>query len=87
MNETVLDDGGWHAVTIGVFLQLLVDAGRDPAVMFRVLEDGASDERGNFTRRIDMIMLPDGYVRSGIESTGADVHEVLARLMEAGLVR
>ena len=84
---TLYDDGNWHAVSMGVFLQLLVDAGQDPAVAFRVTGDSNLDVDGQFTRRMEIVVLPNGYVMQGIQAAGADVHTVLGLLIERGLVR
>ena len=84
---TQLDDGKWHAVTMGVFVQLLIDAGMDPAVVFRVLSDGEPDDDGQFVRNIQVMLLPDGYIVPAIRKTGADVHDVLRQFIEKGLMR
>jgi len=80
------DDGNWYAVTLGFFISLLVDAGQDPAVMFRVILDSPSDEKGTFVRRLNIIMLPDGYVAEAVKQCKG-VHKVLKALLEKGVVR
>ena len=80
------DDGNCYAMTLGHFIGLLVDAGPDPAVCFRVVADSQPDEEGKFVRRIEVLMLPDGYVReAALECHG--VHKTLKMLLEAGAVK
>lgn len=78
-------DGNWHACTLGHFIGLLVDAGHDPAVAFRVIEDGPSDEDGKFVRTVEVVMYPDGYVGEGCLGCHS-VHKVLRALLEAGVI-
>ena len=86
--EVRYDDGNWYGVTLGHFISLLVDAGQDPAVAFRVIEDGERDEAGQFTRRIEMILIPDGRVRDELQAMGVErIHKTLAALVEKGVVR
>ena len=80
------DDGNWYAVTLGFFIGLLVDAGQDPAVMFRVVDDSPPDEKGTFVRTLNVIMLPDGYVAEAAKRCKG-VHKVLKALLEKGVVR
>ena len=58
-DEHGYDDGHWYASTLGHFIGLLVDAGRDPAVCFRVVADSEPDQDGQFVRRIDLLNLPE----------------------------
>ncbi|MBC8508876.1 MAG: hypothetical protein H8D34_28810 [Chloroflexi bacterium] len=84
---TRYDDGNWYASTLGHFIGLLVDAGQDPAVCFRVIEDYEADSEGRFSRKIEMILIPNGHVGRIIVSTETKrVHKVLAKLMEKGIV-
>ena len=86
MNEHNYDDGHWYASTLGHFIGLLVDAGQDPAVCFRVVADSEPDNEGKFIRRVDVIMLPDGYVGEGILGCRG-VHKTLRALLEAEVVK
>ena len=80
------DDGNWYAVTLGFFIGLLVDAGQDPAVMFRVVDDSPPDEKGTFVRTLKVIMLPDGYVAEGARKCKG-IHKTLIALLEKGIVK
>jgi len=80
------DDGHWYASTLGHFISLLVDAGQNPAVCFRVVDDSESDADGKFVRHIELLMLPDGYVAEGVDGCHG-VHKTLMHLLEAGVVR
>ena len=84
-DEAKYDDGNWYAVTLGHFIGLLVDAGQDPAVRFRVVEDTKPDENGKFLRRIEFVLLPDGYVTDGAKRSSR-VHKTLKALLEAGVI-
>ena len=79
-------DGNWHACTLGHFIGLLVDAGHDPAVKFRVVHDTRPDEKGKFIRTIEVVLVPDGYVGEAISNCHT-VHKTLAALLEAGVVK
>ena len=86
--ETAYDDGQIYAVTLGHFVGLLVDAGQDPAVIFRVIEDGPSDKNGAFVRKIELIMVPNGHVEQEIVRQRADrIHKTLKALLDAGVVK
>jgi len=90
MSDATIDytDGEWYGATMGHFIGLLVDAGLDPAVMFRVVEDSEPDKSGRFVRRLEVIMLPNGYVEWGLMAKGIDrVHKTLAALMAGGVVK
>ena len=83
---TAMDDGNWYAITTGTFLQLLVDTGNDPAIIFRVLEDTRVDEK-SFTRRLEIVSVPNGAVVDTIN--GMDVKatsNVLNKFIEEGLI-
>jgi len=58
---TRYNDGNWYASTLGHFISLLVDAGHDPAVLFRVVEDEKPDEDGHFVRHLEVVMIPNGH--------------------------
>ena len=79
------DDGNWYASTLGHFIGLMVDAGQDAAVCFRVVEDSELDGDGQFIRRVEVLMLPNGYVADGILGCRG-VHKTLVALLEAGVV-
>ena len=80
------DDGKWHASTTGHFIGLLVDVGDDPAVTFRVVGKERPGEGYEIIQRLEVVMIPNGYVESVIRDTGADVHKTLVALIERGLV-
>ena len=85
--EAAYDDGQWYAVTIGHFIGLLVDAGHDPAVIFRVTHDGPPDENGAFVRELEIVIVPDGHVKTEVERLDCGhVHKILAELWRAGVV-
>jgi len=90
MTDTIVDctDGEWTGATLGFFISLLVDAGDDPAVIFRVAKDSEADESGQFIRDIEVMVLPNGYVGAALEKMGVErVHKTLAALIEAGIVK
>ena len=81
------DNGEWHAATLGHFVSLLIDAGADPAVLFRVTGDGPSDESGNFIRHLEIVMLPEEHIIEQCRAYGiTHTHKTLAALIEAGVV-
>lgn len=81
------DDDEWTACTLGFFVQLLIDIGHDPAIIFRVVEDFEPDESGAFIRRLEVLMVPDGQVKDAVYATGTDrIHETLLDLLKAGVV-
>jgi hypothetical protein len=84
-DEAKYDDGTWYTVTLGHFIGLLVDAGQDPAVSFRVVEDSQPDENGKFCRKMEIVLLPDGYVKAA--ASRGRTHSTLVALIEAGLVK
>ena len=84
-DEARYDDGNWYAVTLGHFIGLLVDAGQDPAVQFRVVKDTEPDKNGKFLRKIELVLLPDGYVLEGVKESYR-IHKTLKALLEAGLI-
>jgi len=80
-------DGQTYAVTLGHFIGLLVDAGQDPAVIFRVVYDAPPDETGQFVRKIEMVLVPDGHVIEEMKVQGVRrIHKVLRALLDAGEV-
>ena len=82
------DDGRWNVVTLGFFVRLLIDVGPDPVIKFRVLEDGPVDDNGKFTRRIELIQLPDGYVKSALDNDkDCRIDKTLVQLIKAGIVK
>jgi len=84
---TGFDNGEWHAVTLGSFICLLIDAGHDPAVCFRVVEDGPhNEETGSFTRRIECILVPDGMVKENAMLCKR-IGKTLQALIEGGVVK
>jgi len=83
------DDGRLYAVTLGRFIELMVDAGpNDPAVIFRVVSDTPPDENGLFARKIELHLIPNGQVKEMIERFEvAGVQYILKRLIENGLIK
>ena len=79
------DDGSFYVTTLGRFVGLLIDAGQDVAVRFRVVEEGERDEQGRYTRRMDCTLIPDGHVEESI-AVGDGVHKTLLDLLKAGVV-
>ena len=84
-------DGRWIATTMGQFIQILVDCGDDPAVIFRVEDDRPVDDN-SFIRKITLYSVPNGAVVQmcrDLHIVDSDVHGVykgLKMLIEAGLV-
>jgi len=85
-SETRFDDGFWYATTLGNFIGLLVDAGNDPAVMFRVVEDSKPDEDGTFIRKMELTLLPNGKVVDSI-SNCKGIQKTLLVLIDRGIVK
>lgn len=79
-------DGSWYAATLGEFIAILVDSGRDVAVTFHIVEDTEPDEEGNFERAYELVLHPNGYVADAIQGCRG-VHKTLRALLEAGVVR
>ena len=96
MEEETVDytDGRWIATTMGQFLQILVDSGQDPCIIFRVNEDTRVPDEGNlFVRELTVLSVPNKAVVNTMDSLGFyndgtphAVNKVLAKLLEAGLV-
>ena len=81
------DDGQWCASTLGHFVSLLIDAGTDDAVLFRVLGDGPSLESGAFARRWEIVVVPNGLVLAMVRQYGVDrVHKVLSAYLRQRLI-
>jgi hypothetical protein len=81
-------DGSWIAMTMGQFCQIIIDGGPTDAVLFRVVADRripGNDK--SFMRHMDLLLVPDGSIGEGIETTNAAVHKVLAGLLEKGLLK
>ena len=86
-------DGRWIATTTGQFIQILVDSGHDPCVIFRVDEDlRPYDDSRSFVRKMTVYSVPDGAVGDMCRVLGivdSDTHAVykgLRALLEAGVV-
>lgn len=80
-------DGRWIATTTGQFLQILVDSGHDPCIIFRVDEDryadGGHDDR--FVRKMTVYSVPNGLVIPVCKELGiigSDTHAVYKLLQE-----
>jgi hypothetical protein len=86
MNEEIdYTDGDWYLVPMGVFCQILIDSGRDPAVLFSVVKDEKPDAGGHFIRDLAVRVLPDGYI--GMAAKGAKgVHKVIQQMLEKGVI-
>ena len=81
------DDGRWYLLSMGTFIQCLVDSGRDPAVAVRVLEDEPPDENGSYVRRMEVVQIPDGHVREVYQRLPCVAAESLIReMVEQGVV-
>ena len=84
-------DGRWIATTMGQFIQILVDSGNDPAIIFRVEEDRPVSDK-SFVRKMTVYSVPNGAVISMckdlhiIDSDIHGVYKVLQQLIGAGLV-
>ena len=61
---------GWIFCTLGEYIEHIVDWGHDPAVAYRVIEDGESQEDGTFTRTVVTVFLPDGQILNAADSLG-----------------
>lgn len=85
-DEAKYDDGQFYTVTLGHFIGLLVDAGQDPAVCFRVIGDETPDENGKFIRRMELFLLPNGYVAE-FAQVSHGVHKTLKAFLDAGVVK
>jgi hypothetical protein len=79
-------DGKWYATTLGDFVGLLVDSGPGDAVCFRVSQDSEPDASGQFTRHIELVLLPNGHVAVNLLVCQA-VHKKLLALLKSGVVK
>lgn len=80
------DDGEWTLLSLGMLIQVMVDGG-DVAAFMRVLEDRRLSEK-KFSRRMEIILAPNGYVLEEAKRVGCDrVHKVIGALIEGGLVK
>jgi hypothetical protein len=87
-NGIEFDDGEWHAATLGHFIALLVDSGSDPAVLFRVVEDGPFLDSGSHARKWELVVIPNGLVLDVMREYNVDhAHKVLKAFLENGLVK
>jgi hypothetical protein len=81
------DDGRWYLISMGTFIQCLVDSGRDPAIAMRVLEDEPADENGAWVRRMEVVQIPDGHVLEVAERLDCVAAEsVIREMLESGVV-
>jgi hypothetical protein len=80
-----LDEGEWHACTMGEFVALLVDGG-DPAVLFRVTHDSEPNAHGSFLRDMEIVILPDGEIAKSLDGARS-VHTLLCKLLDAGVLK
>ena len=84
-------DGRWIATTMGNFIQILIDSGNDPAIIFRVEEDRSVSDK-SFIRKMTVYSVPNGAVVGTcealdiIDSDTHGVYKVLQELIAAGLV-
>jgi len=85
-------DGQWIATTMGQFIQILVDSGSDPCIIFRVDEDMPAEGTGGaFIRKMTIYSVPNGAVVNMLGvldmiEQGA-IYKVLRQMIQAGLVR
>lgn len=90
--ETDYTDGRWIATTMGQFLQILIDSGSDPCVIFCVDEDIDAGDDKSFIRKMTVYSVPNGSVVRMCQELGiidSDTHgiyKVLAEMIEGGLV-
>ena len=96
-------DGRWVATTMGHFIQILVDSGHDPAIIFRVEEDSqfGTEEDGavtpdddSFIRKMTVYSVPNGAVLAMMKELGFDdddephaVYKLLLAFIKGGLVK
>jgi hypothetical protein len=85
---TAYDSGEWIATTMGQFLQILVDSGEDPAVVFRVIEDTPAGN-ASFVRRYELLCVPNGAVVATVLQVDPKmpVNKVLLEFIRQGLVK
>ena len=84
---TEAESGQWVLVSLGAFIQILVDEGNDPAVAFRVVEDRGQGD-GQFSRHFELWALPQGSVMKEAERIGCTLYSTLMeRFVEAGLIK
>lgn len=83
------EKGLWHATTMGVFLQLLVDSGVNEAILFRVIEKkDYPDDKGLFASRMEVVVVPDGHVLDEMtQRTPIHTNNILAKLLKARLLK
>lgn len=80
-------DGQAYAMTLGVFIQILVDSATKDAVIFRVVKDEKPDSRGQFCRLLEVLLVPEGQVQAALDlNQPAGVHKVLIAALERGLI-
>ena len=93
MNDLGVDytDGRWIATTMGQFIQILVDSGHDPCIIFRVDEDRRAGSDA-FVRKMTVYSVPNGAVVDMcreldiVDSDTHAVYKVLKELIKVGLV-
>ena len=91
MTKTDYIDGQWIATTMGQFIQILVDSGNDPCIIFRVEEDRPS-VKGVFVRKMTIYSVPNGLVVDMLRELGMTgdghygIYKVLGQLIQEGLV-
>lgn len=80
-------DGDWIAMSMGQFIQILVDSGLNAseAILFRVVSDTPVDDE-SFMRQMDVLQVPSGAVAQQITERNARVHKVLAGFLKAGKI-
>lgn len=95
MEEVDCTDGRWVATTMGQFLQILVDSGQDPCVIFRVDTDiYLPRDADSFVRKLTVFSVPNGAVVAMLnalsffdDDSPHAVNKVLAEFLETGLVK
>lgn len=80
-------NGKWHAATLGQFIAMLVDSGKDEAVLFQIM-DSPPEDLGEFIRQMHIILLPQGQVVDWITAVKPEsVENSLVELINAGVVK
>jgi hypothetical protein len=76
-------------MTMGEFISILVDAGHDPAVAFRVTKDHPIDPKtGLFVREIELVVIPQGHILKEITRLQVDrIHKTLVNLLNGKVLK
>lgn len=87
--QSWMDSGEWAAMTMGAFLQLLVDGGTTDVVFVRVTGAGEPNENGEFKMMLDVHVVPNGQVLEHAGAIGCTKFNVqyLVPLLEKGIIK